>query len=363
MNLNIFSLGYRGVWKTCLFRFTTNADAKSLVLTKISTVASWTKATTSTPLLGSCFLFLKCLSIWKKSPCLRLSFTRQTGSVMSSPISWVWETTVNKWKQTLPLLCRVKVHCQVFQIPHNKRSKEMSCPETSKLHLWKTSERSRELENVTRASTHLVVKFQFWGELYHSHYSLTSCPHLTSPPRCLPAGCLSGRGQSESEAAGRVDKVLVQQMEEAYSSLPLRLPEVNPALHTLYQDWLQGQDSAQTSTLLHTQYKNQSQSHTQPPHMQWWRRGGGSNTHHLTQITSPLCMAQMNPPVTVPRHFSPQQFFHLATRGQWFVFISQRDDLYWPKMGPFVGGQVQSPFCLFVCLWFFNADWSRMSRS
>lgn len=84
-----------------------------------------------------------------------------------------------------------------------------------------------------------------------------------------PGGCLSGRGQSESEAAGRVDKVLVQQMEEAYSSLPLRLPEVNPALHTLYQDWLQGQDSAQTSTLLHTQYKNQSQSHTQPPHMQW----------------------------------------------------------------------------------------------
>lgn len=66
-----------------------------------------------------------------------------------------------------------------------------------------------------------------------------------------------------------MDKVLVQQMEEAYSSLPLRLPEVNPALHTLYQDWLQGQDSAQTSTLLHTQYKNQSQSHTQPPHMQW----------------------------------------------------------------------------------------------
>lgn len=84
-----------------------------------------------------------------------------------------------------------------------------------------------------------------------------------------PGGCLSGRGQAESEAGGRVDKALIHQMEEAYSSLPVRLPEVNPALHTLYQDWLQGQDSTQASTLLHTQYSNQSQSHTQPPHMQW----------------------------------------------------------------------------------------------
>ncbi|KAM3591656.1 uncharacterized protein V6R79_005370 [Siganus canaliculatus] len=84
-----------------------------------------------------------------------------------------------------------------------------------------------------------------------------------------PGGCLSGRGQAESETGGRVDKVLVNQMEEAYSSLPVRLPEVNPALNTLYQDWLQGQDSSQASTLLHTQYRDQSQSHTQPPHMQW----------------------------------------------------------------------------------------------
>ncbi|XP_044035274.1 nuclear prelamin A recognition factor isoform X2 [Siniperca chuatsi] len=84
-----------------------------------------------------------------------------------------------------------------------------------------------------------------------------------------PGGCLSGRGQAESEAGGRVDKALVQQMEEAYSSLPVRLPEVNPTVHTLYQDWLQGQDSPQASTLLHTHYRNQSQIHTQPPHMQW----------------------------------------------------------------------------------------------
>ncbi|RVE59274.1 hypothetical protein OJAV_G00187030 [Oryzias javanicus] len=80
-----------------------------------------------------------------------------------------------------------------------------------------------------------------------------------------PGGCLSGRGQSEE--AGRVDRALVQQMEEAYSSLPVRLPELNPALKLLYRDWLQGQDSLQTSKLLHTEYRNQT--HNQPPHMQW----------------------------------------------------------------------------------------------
>lgn len=86
---------------------------------------------------------------------------------------------------------------------------------------------------------------------------------------CFHSGCLSGRGQAESEA-GRLDKTLIQQMEEAYSSLPVRLPEVNPALHTLYHEWLQGQDSPQANILLHTQYKSQNQNQLQPPHMQWW---------------------------------------------------------------------------------------------
>lgn len=82
-----------------------------------------------------------------------------------------------------------------------------------------------------------------------------------------PRGCLSGRGQAESDGGGRVDKALVQQMEDAYSSLPVRLPELNPVLQTLYRDWLQGHDSTHTHTLLHTHYS--SQTHTQPPHMQW----------------------------------------------------------------------------------------------
>ncbi|KAF3853136.1 hypothetical protein F7725_013824 [Dissostichus mawsoni] len=82
-----------------------------------------------------------------------------------------------------------------------------------------------------------------------------------------PGGCLSGRGQAESDGGGRVDKALVQQMEDAYSSLPVRLPELNPVLQTLYREWLQGHDSTHTHTILHTHYN--SQTHTQPPHMQW----------------------------------------------------------------------------------------------
>ncbi|XP_069373304.1 nuclear prelamin A recognition factor isoform X1 [Paralichthys olivaceus] len=92
--------------------------------------------------------------------------------------------------------------------------------------------------------------------------------HLVEVLSC-PGGCLSGRGQAESDSGGHVDKALVQQMEDTYSSLPVRLPEVNPTLYTLYQEWLQGQDSSQANTLLHTQYRNHTQTHAQPPHMQW----------------------------------------------------------------------------------------------
>uniref|UniRef100_A0A674ERF5 Nuclear prelamin A recognition factor n=1 Tax=Salmo trutta TaxID=8032 RepID=A0A674ERF5_SALTR len=88
-----------------------------------------------------------------------------------------------------------------------------------------------------------------------------------------PGGCVSGRGQAQGETGGRVDKALVQQMEEAYSSLPVRLPDTNPGLHILYQDWLEGQDSTYAKTLLHTQYTqhspSQTRTHTQPPHIQW----------------------------------------------------------------------------------------------
>ncbi|XP_052341836.1 nuclear prelamin A recognition factor-like [Oncorhynchus keta] len=83
-----------------------------------------------------------------------------------------------------------------------------------------------------------------------------------------PGGCVSGRGQAEGETGGRVDKALVQQMEDAYSSLTVRLPDTNPDLLILYQDWLEGQDSTHANTLLHTQYTQQTPSQTQT-HIQW----------------------------------------------------------------------------------------------
>lgn len=147
------------------------------------------------------------------------------------------------------------------------------------------------------------------------------------------SGCLSGRGQAESEQGGRVDKTLVQQMEEAYSSLPVRLPEVNPALRTLYQDWLQGQDSQQTSKLLHTQYKTQSQSHTQPPHMQWWGGyvketmdlglGGGGGGLPLVDSAWTISSIKLR---TVLVNEPMQQFFHLATGGP-HLYLDRADHL------------------------------------
>uniref|UniRef100_A0A3B3QEI7 Nuclear prelamin A recognition factor n=1 Tax=Paramormyrops kingsleyae TaxID=1676925 RepID=A0A3B3QEI7_9TELE len=67
---------------------------------------------------------------------------------------------------------------------------------------------------------------------------------------------------------GRADKALLQQMEEAYSSLPVRLPEMNPEIQRLYHNWLEGQDSPRAMQALHTQY-SQRQSQQLPPDIQW----------------------------------------------------------------------------------------------
>lgn len=87
------------------------------------------------------------------------------------------------------------------------------------------------------------------------------------------SGCLSGRGQAEGEG-GRPDRALVQQMEEAYSSLSVRLPEANPEVQRLYEDWLEGEDSPRVQQTLHTHYNShtQSPSNTPGPDIQWWRR-------------------------------------------------------------------------------------------
>ncbi|XP_053366900.1 nuclear prelamin A recognition factor [Clarias gariepinus] len=85
-----------------------------------------------------------------------------------------------------------------------------------------------------------------------------------------PGGCLSGRGQAEGEG-GKPDRSLVQQLEEAYGSLSVRLPEANPEVQRLYEDWLEGQDSPLVQQILHTHYNadTESPSNTLGPDMQW----------------------------------------------------------------------------------------------
>lgn len=85
-----------------------------------------------------------------------------------------------------------------------------------------------------------------------------------------PGGCVSGRGQAEGEG-GKLDRALIQQMEEAYSSLPVRLPEANPEVQRLYQDWLEGQDSPRANQILHTKYSKPMQPPAQTliPDIQW----------------------------------------------------------------------------------------------
>ncbi|XP_062859001.1 nuclear prelamin A recognition factor [Trichomycterus rosablanca] len=85
-----------------------------------------------------------------------------------------------------------------------------------------------------------------------------------------PGGCMSGRGQAEGEE-GRPDRILVQQMEEAYSSLPVRLPDANPEVQRLFEDWLEGEDSPHAQQNLHTRYNNHTQpaSHIIVPDIQW----------------------------------------------------------------------------------------------
>lgn len=85
------------------------------------------------------------------------------------------------------------------------------------------------------------------------------------------SGCIGGRGQAEGEG-GRPDRALVQQMEEVYSSLSVRLPEANPEVQRLYEDWLQGEDSPRVQQTLHTHYNNHthSPSNTLGSDIQWW---------------------------------------------------------------------------------------------
>ncbi|KAM4824023.1 nuclear prelamin A recognition factor [Urocitellus parryii] len=52
-----------------------------------------------------------------------------------------------------------------------------------------------------------------------------------------PRGCLSGRGQAQTED-GHSDKTLLRQMESIYADIPVQPPETSAHLQELYQAWL-----------------------------------------------------------------------------------------------------------------------------
>ncbi|XP_047564137.1 nuclear prelamin A recognition factor isoform X4 [Lutra lutra] len=67
-------------------------------------------------------------------------------------------------------------------------------------------------------------------------------------------GCLSGRGQAQTED-GRADKALLRQMEGIYADIPVRPPEASAHVQELYQEWLDGADSPRVQEALHTMYQ------------------------------------------------------------------------------------------------------------
>lgn len=68
-----------------------------------------------------------------------------------------------------------------------------------------------------------------------------------------PGGCLNGKGQAQTED-GKPDKALLQQMEDMYTAVPVRPPEISVHVQELYQVWLEGTDSKKVQETLHTKY-------------------------------------------------------------------------------------------------------------
>uniref|UniRef100_A0A7M4EKR1 Nuclear prelamin A recognition factor n=1 Tax=Crocodylus porosus TaxID=8502 RepID=A0A7M4EKR1_CROPO len=94
----------------------------------------------------------------------------------------------------------------------------------------------------------MVLKLKKGKFLYH-FVEVLACP----------GGCLNGKGQAQTED-GKLDKALLNQMEEMYAAVPVRLPETNVYVQKLYQDWLEGMDSKKVQETLHTRYHAMNQT-------------------------------------------------------------------------------------------------------
>uniref|UniRef100_A0A8D0FJ09 Nuclear prelamin A recognition factor n=2 Tax=Strigidae TaxID=30459 RepID=A0A8D0FJ09_STROC len=94
----------------------------------------------------------------------------------------------------------------------------------------------------------MVLKLKKGKFLYH-FVEVLACP----------GGCLNGKGQAQTED-GKPDKALLNQMEEVYAAIPVRLPETNMHVQQMYQDWLEGMDSKKVQETLHTKYSAVNQT-------------------------------------------------------------------------------------------------------
>lgn len=76
--------------------------------------------------------------------------------------------------------------------------------------------------------------------------------HFVEVMAC-PSGCLNGGGQIRP-GEGETSKELISRLDELYNSLRSRKPSENPAIVTLYKEWLEGESSEKAKEMLHTKY-------------------------------------------------------------------------------------------------------------
>ncbi|KAJ3639403.1 hypothetical protein Zmor_002764 [Zophobas morio] len=98
------------------------------------------------------------------------------------------------------------------------------------------------IANGFRNIQNLVQKLKRGKSQYH-YVEVMACP----------SGCLNGGAQIRPRE-GTVLKELTLELENLYSSLPVKTPEEDKVVKELYEGWLGGLESDKCTALLHTQY-------------------------------------------------------------------------------------------------------------
>ncbi|KAJ3036011.1 hypothetical protein HDV00_003146 [Rhizophlyctis rosea] len=100
--------------------------------------------------------------------------------------------------------------------------------------------------------------------------------HFVEVMAC-PSGCINGGGQLKPESVGGVEGMAsrdhLARVEEAYQWVGqkggVQFPEANPAIATLYRDWLGGEDTLKAQEMLHTQYHAVEKNNTSGLTVKW----------------------------------------------------------------------------------------------